>query len=126
MLMPGMGRIEVSTVYISIHIHFYSFFRGPTTWSFCRILTLCIIHWRFDTWNYTEIHSMLQRWTQVTTPKFYNKLYTIRTLRDLLQRTIGSSDLSYRIWIKCCVYWVVRGNRKRWLYFVISFLSFFY
>lgn len=24
--MPGMGRIEVPTVYLSIHIHFYSFF----------------------------------------------------------------------------------------------------
>lgn len=44
MLMHGKVRIDLPTVYISICMNFYSCFRGPSTWSFCRILTLCIRH----------------------------------------------------------------------------------
>lgn len=60
------------------------FCREPTTWAFCRVLSVCIKHWR--NWRF---NSVLQKWTSVTDPELYNNMYNVRTLRHFLQWKAG-------------------------------------
>lgn len=85
--------------------------RQPSKRPFCRILPLCIKHWCC-----TRFHSVLQGRSEVTAPELKNNLCRIRTLCDILQRTIGRNYLPGRIRSQQCQYRAMWSYSTRYMY----------